>query len=484
MPKPIDPPAAAVDPPAAAVHVSVADLVRQVRAGEQSALELTEVYLERIGAAEPQLNAFRTVTADAARRRAHEIDEQVRAGAEPGPLAGVPVALKDNIAVAGVPLTAGTGLLRDNVAGSDAWVTRALLDAGAVFLGKLHMAEWAIGGTTHNVHFGPGHNPWDHGRVPGGSSGGSAVAVAADLAPVTLGSDSGGSIRIPAALCGVVGLRPTLGRVSTRGSLPVSWSFDAIGPLARRAEDVAAVLGVIAGYDPEDPVCVELPVDDYGSAIGRDVEGLRLGVLGGTFRGEPLEAATAELLDQAVAQLAGLGMRAEETVLDQHLHAVQVTAEILLAEAAGVHARRLADDPEHFAPDVLARLRRGQAISGPAYACARQEQRRWRRAVFDLLKHHDLLLAPACPFVAPPITGTDPLQMTGLLAQFISIWGLAEVPALVAPIGFVAGLPVAMQLIGRPFDEATLLRVAHAYQQVTDWHQRRPQSVRTEGGGG
>ncbi|MBV9007082.1 MAG: Asp-tRNA(Asn)/Glu-tRNA(Gln) amidotransferase GatCAB subunit A, partial [Solirubrobacterales bacterium] len=260
MPKPIDPPAAAVDPPAAAVHVSVVDLVRQVRAGEQSALELTEVYLERIGSAEPQLNAFRTVTADAARRRAHEIDEQVRAGGEPGPLAGVPVALKDNIAVAGVPLTAGTGFLADNMAGSDAWVTRALLDAGAVLLGKLHMAEWAIGGTTHNVHFGPGHNPWDRGRVPGGSSGGSAAAVAADLAPVTLGSDSGGSIRIPAALCGVVGLRPTLGRVSTRGSLAVSWSFDAIGPLARRAEDVAAVLGVIAGYDREDPVCVEVPV--------------------------------------------------------------------------------------------------------------------------------------------------------------------------------------------------------------------------------
>ncbi len=477
MPKPIDPPTAAVDP-------SVADLVRLVRAGEQSALELTEVYLERIEATGPQLNAFRTVMADAARRCAHEIDEQVRAGGELGPLAGVPVALKDNIAVAGVPLTGGTGFLRDNVAASDAWVTRALIDAGAVLLGKLHMAEWAIGGTTHNVHFGPGHNPWDHGRVPGGSSGGSAAAVAADLALVTLGSDSGGSIRIPAALCGVVGLRPTLGRVSTRGSLPVSWSFDAIGPLAHRAEDVAAVLGVIAGYDRKDPVCVERPIDDYTGAVGRDVEGLRLGVLKGTFWGEPLEGATARLLDQAVAQLAGLGMRAEETVLAEHLHAVQVTADMLLAEAAGVHARRLAEHPEGFAPDVLARLRRGQAISGPAYARARQEQRRWRRAVFDLLKQHDLLLAPACPFVAPPIALTDPLQMTGLLAHFISIWGLAGVPALVAPIGFVEGLPVAMQLIGRPFDEATLLRVAYAYQQVTDWHQRRPQFVGTERSGG
>jgi aspartyl-tRNA(Asn)/glutamyl-tRNA(Gln) amidotransferase subunit A len=463
-----------IEPAATAIELSVADAAQLVRTRQLSALELTEKYLKRIAAAEPQLNAFRTVTAETARVGAQRIDEQVRAGHDPGRLAGVPVALKDNIAVAGVPLTAATGFLRDNVASVDAWVTRALIDAGAVLLGKLHMAEWAIGGTTHNIHFGPGHNPWDHDRVPGGSSGGAAAAVAADLALVTLGSDSGGSIRIPAALCGVVGLRPTLGRVSNRGSLPVSWSFDTIGPLARRAEDVAAVLGVIAGYDHEDPVGVEVPVDDYEGALARGVDGLQLGVLGGTFRGEPLEAATAELLDGAVAELERLGMRAEEVVLKEHLQAVRVTADMLLAEAAAVHAARLAEHPDGFAPDVLARLRRGQSVSGPVYARARQEQRRWRRAVLDLLEDHDALLAPACPFPAPPIAGTDPLQMTGVLAHFTSIWGLAEVPAVVVPIGFLDGLPVAMQLIGRPFDEATLLRVVHAYQQASDWHLRRP----------
>jgi aspartyl-tRNA(Asn)/glutamyl-tRNA(Gln) amidotransferase subunit A len=231
---------------------------------------------------------------------------------------------------------------------------------------------------------------------------------------------------------------------------------------------------VIAGYDHEDPVCVEVPVDDYAGALARGVDRLRLGVLGATFRGEPLEAATAELLDGAVAELARLGMRAREVVLDGHPHAVEVTADMLLAEAAGVHAERLAEHPDGFAADVLARLRRGQSVSGPTYASARQEQRRWRRSVLDLLEHHDALLAPACPFPAPPIAGTDPLHMTGLLAQFTSIWGLAGVPAVVAPIGFVDGLPVAMQLIGRPFDEATLLRVVHTYQQASDWHLRRP----------
>jgi aspartyl-tRNA(Asn)/glutamyl-tRNA(Gln) amidotransferase subunit A len=414
------------------------------------------------------------VIADQARERAAAIDEQVRSGGDPGPLAGVPVALKDNIAVEGVPLTAASGFLRENVASTNARVTTALIEAGAVLVGKLHMAEWAIGGTTHNVHFGPGHNPWDYDRVPGGSSGGSAAAVAADLALATLGSDSGGSIRIPAALCGVVGLRPTLGRVSNRGTLPVSWSFDTVGPLARRAEDVAVVLGAIAGYDREDQVCAKVPVDDYAHALDRGVDGLRLGVLGGSFRGEPLRAQTAHVLDAAVEELERLGMLVEEVILDGHLEIVPVTSDLLLAEAAAVHAERLSEHPEGFAPDVLARLRRGQSVTGPDYARHRHAQRRWRRSVLDLLERHDVLLAPACPFGAPPINGTDPLQMTGLLAHFTAIWGTAEVPAVVAPIGFVGGLPVGMQLVGRPFDERTLLRVVHAYQQVNDCHLRRP----------
>jgi aspartyl-tRNA(Asn)/glutamyl-tRNA(Gln) amidotransferase subunit A len=462
--------------------MSVAATVAGVRSRRLSALELVEGYLERIALAEPRLNAFRTITDSAARARAREIDAQVRAGGDPGPLAGVPVALKDNIEVAGVPLTGGTGFLRDHVARNDAQVTRALRDAGAVLLGKLHMAEWAIGGTTHNIHFGPGHNPWDYERIPGGSSGGAAAAVAADLALVTVGSDTGGSIRIPASLCGVVGLRPTFGRVSNRGSLPVAWSFDTLGPLARQAEDVAAVLAVIAGYDATDPASIDAPVDRYVEALVQGVEGLRLGVLGGTFRGEPLEPRTARLLDAAAGELARRGMDVEEVVLPGHLDAVAVTADLILAEAAAVHAERLREHPNGFGPDVLTRLRRGESVTGPAYARARHEGRRWRRAVLEAFDRHDVLLAPACPFPAPPIAGSDPAQTTALLVRFLAIWGLAGVPASVTPVGFVDGLPVGMQLIARPLAEATLLRAVHTYQQETDWHLRRPPPVVPAGG--
>jgi aspartyl-tRNA(Asn)/glutamyl-tRNA(Gln) amidotransferase subunit A len=458
-----------------APDLSIAEVTERIRAGELSALALTDAYLARIEALDESLNVHRAVTADAARTRAAEIDEEVSRGEDPGPLAGVPMSLKDNIEVAGVPMTAATPSMSGNVAESDAHVTTALRRAGAVLLGKLHMSEWAIGGTTQNVHFGPGHNPWDPTRLSGGSSGGSAAAIAADLALATLGTDTGGSIRLPASLCGAVGLRPTSGRVSNRGSVPVAWSFDTIGPLARRAEDIAAVLGVIAGYDSEDPACEDVPVDDYTAALARGTEGVRIGVLRGSFRGEPLTSATAAALDRAAAVLEGLGVRVEEVLLPSYPAVVDATADMLLAEAAAFHEQRLAERPDEFAPDVLARLRKGEAVSGPRYAAGRHTQRRWRREVLDVLERHDALLAPGCPFPAPLISESEPVAMTGLLAHFSSIWTLAGTPAMVVPVGLVDGLPVAMQLIGRPFDEATLLRVAHAYQQVTDWHLRRPE---------
>jgi aspartyl-tRNA(Asn)/glutamyl-tRNA(Gln) amidotransferase subunit A len=454
--------------------LSIAEVVTRVRAGEESALELTDAYLERIAALDEPLNVYRMVTADSARERAREIDNQVRRGEDPGPLAGVPISIKDNIEVAGVAMTAASSFLRDNVARADAPVTAALRRAGAVLLGKLHMSEWAIGGTTQNIHFGFGHNPWDPERVPGGSSGGSGAAIAADLALATLGTDTGGSIRLPGSLNGVVGLRPTFGRASNRGSIPVAWSFDAIGPLARRAEDVAAVLAVIAGYDREDPACADVPVDDYVGGLTGGAAGTRVGVLGGSFRGAPLTAATAAMLDAATATLTELGMVTDSVTLEGHLEAVDLTADLLLAEAAAFHAQRLSEHPEGFAPDVLARLRRGESVTGAAYAVGRQHQRRFRRQVLEALDEHDVLLAPACPFPAPLIADSDPLSMTGQLAHFSSIWVLAGVPAIVVPVGFVEGLPVAMQLIGRPFAEATLLCVTHAYQQATDWHLRRP----------
>jgi aspartyl-tRNA(Asn)/glutamyl-tRNA(Gln) amidotransferase subunit A len=247
-----------------------------------------------------------------------------------------------------------------------------------------------------------------------------------------------------------VGLRPTKGRVSNRGSVPVAYSFDTIGPLARRAEDVAAVLGAIAGYDRGDPVCEDVPVEDYVGELGRGPQAVRVGVLGASFREAPLTAATATVLDEATARLAELGLRIDEVVLPGHLTAVDMTADLLLAEAAAFHEQRLAQRPDGFAPDVQARLRRGAAVTGPQYGAGRQAQRRWRREVLEAFDDHDILLAPGCPFPAPLISESDPLAMTGLLAHFTSVWVLAGTPAMVVPAGFVDGLPVAMQLIGRP----------------------------------
>ncbi len=454
--------------------LSVAELRRGLAGGELSALELAQAYLERIEAHDGALNVFRTVTAERALAEARAVDVAVARGEPLGPLAGVPVALKDNIEVAGVRMTAGSGHLRDNVATADAPVYRRLREAGAVLLGKLHMSEWAIGGTTQNIHFGDCHNPWDPARVSGGSSGGSGAAIAADLALATLGTDTGGSIRLPASLNGCCGLRGSAGLVPNRGSLPVAWTFDAIGPLARRASDVAELMQVISGYDPDDPGSADRPVDDLKAQLGRGAAGLRVGLLTGYWQ-DDLDPEFRELVRSAAVTLEGLGAHVEEVELPGHAEAIEWTAELLLAEAAWYHRERMRDVPGVFAPDVFARLERGAAVSGPRYGRGRQFQREWRRRVLLALEGRDLLLCAGAGRPAPLALESDPLEMTGVLARFVSMWVLSRTPALIVPCGFLDGLPVAMQLVGRPFGEGTLLRAAHAYQGVTDWHLRRPE---------
>jgi aspartyl-tRNA(Asn)/glutamyl-tRNA(Gln) amidotransferase subunit A len=420
-----------------------------------SASELLETYLERIATHDPPLNVFRTITDDLGRVQAARVDAAVRRGEPLGPLAGVPVALKDNIAVAGVRLTAGSGRRAAHVATEDAVVWQRLREAGAVLVGKLHMAEWALGTTTQNRDFGDARNPWDPERTAGGSSAGSGAAIAADLALVTLGSDTGGSIRIPASLNGCCGLRPTTGRVSNEGVIPCAWTFDTVGPLARRAEDVAATLAVIGGRDP-----VEAPRDP-----------LRVGVLAA----EPVDPATHH---EAVAAFAALGATVGPVELPGRPQALEDFRTLMLPEAAAYHRDALRDEPDGFAPDVLARLRAGAAISGPDFARAREAQRVWRRAVLRALDGFDLLLAPGPVGPAPRLADCDPLTAVSSMVEFTALWSLARVPVLSMPAGFVDGLPVSVQLVGRPFAEGTLLRAAAAYQAATDWHLRRPGSVR------
>jgi aspartyl-tRNA(Asn)/glutamyl-tRNA(Gln) amidotransferase subunit A len=453
--------------------LGVAEAAEGIAAGRLNPETLVGACLEGIERLDPELNAFRWLMGERAREEARSRRADVERGESLGPLHGVPIAVKDNIELAGDPLTAATPLLEGNVAEADSEVARRLRAAGAIVIGRTHMSEWAIGGTSQNAHYGPVHNPWGLDRVAGGSSGGSAAAVAARLVPAALGSDTGGSIRIPAALSGVCGMRSTVGRVSNRGTIPVAWSFDVVGPLARSARDVSRVLDVIAGFDPGDPVSVDQPVDGYEAALEHGGEGLRAMRLRGFF--DDADPAVVEAVDAAVQALEGVGVSVDDGELPGIEETPGWTGDMLLAEAAAFHAERLSTRPEGFQADVRARLERGASVTGPRYALGRQEQRRWRRTMLEPLADYDVLLTPGSPIEAPLLAESEPVEMTAVVGRFFTPFVLTQVPALVVPCGIgPQGLPLAMQLVGRPFAEATLLRVAHAFQQASDWHARRP----------
>ena len=459
--------------PSDLVQLAITDVVNLIRTRQLSPVALVQSYLERIETLNPSLNVYLTIMAEQALKAAQLAEQAVQAGNAQGSLHGVPIALKDNCAVAGVRLTAGSPFLREHIASEDAEVVTRLRQAGAIILGKLNMHEWAIGGTTRNPHYGPCHNPWDLARIPGGSSGGSGAAVAADLAPVTLGTDTGGSVRIPAALNGICGLRPTVGRISNRGVTPVSWTFDTVGPMARRAEDVAYVLQVLAGYDPEDLTSIDQPVGDYLAHLRQGVKGLRIGLLGGHFQTEP-QPAVVQLISQAAQVYEELGAQVEEWELADAEMTIERTSQMLLAEAAAYHQARLAERPEDFGPDVLTRLRIGASVSGSHYAQNRHEQRRWQRELERAFVRFDILLAPTCGIPAPLIEESEGVGTTRLLTRFTYPFSLAEGPVLNVPCGFTDTMPVGMQLSAPHWREAVLLRAAWAYQQATDWHLQRP----------
>ncbi len=464
------------------VWTPVTDLARMIAAREVSPVEVVGAHLARIEKLDGTLRAFITLTADQALAAARQAEADVMAGRPLGPLHGVPVGLKDLCDTAGVRTTGGSRILADNVPAQDATVVRRLREAGAISLGKLNMHEFAYGPEGLNDHYGHARNPWDatdH-RVAGGSSSGSGAGVAAGLMPVALGSDTGGSIRIPSSLCGLTGIKPTYGRVSRAGVLPLSWTMDHIGPMARSAADCALVLRTLAGYDAADASTSVLPVPDYPAALTGEVKGLRVGLLRGFFT-ESMAPAVREALERAARTLAEHGAVVDEVALPSVAHVGAGSSAIIGVEALAYHAEWLRTRAHEYQADVRERLRAGVFISGLHYVRAQQVRAVVRAEVDGLLAKRDVLLAASTAIVAPKV-GEREVAVDGgrmearpALIRLTRPFNFSGHPACSLPCGFTAdGLPIGMQFVGRPFDEATVLRAADAYQRLTDWHTRRP----------
>jgi aspartyl-tRNA(Asn)/glutamyl-tRNA(Gln) amidotransferase subunit A len=447
--------------------LSLEEVARRIRGRDVSAEEVVAACLARIERLEPRLGAFITVTADRATAEA-------RAVAPSAALAGVAVALKDLFDTAGVRTTGGSRIFADRVPDEDAHVVARLRAAGAVSVGKTNLHEWAFGVTTRNPHFGAARNPWDTARIPGGSSGGSAVALAAGLCYGALGSDTGGSIRIPAALCGVVGLKPTYGRVSLRGVIPLSWTLDHAGPMARTVRDVAVLYAAMAGYDALDPGSADVPVEDPLATIEAGVRGMRIGVPRGHFF-ERSDAEVASLVRDAVRVLEREGALVEECAFPASEPLLETQRTILSTDAAAFHADRMRDRPTEIGADVLARLRGGAATTGAQYAAARRRREEIRREVGALFERHDALATPTTAIAAPLADGSDAVAEAARLTATTSPFNLTGLPAVSVPCGFTpAGLPVGLQIASGPWREATVLRAARAYERATAWGARRP----------
>jgi aspartyl-tRNA(Asn)/glutamyl-tRNA(Gln) amidotransferase subunit A len=464
------------------VWASMVELAARVRRRDVSAVAVTQAHLDRIASLDDRLRAFITVMADDALSSAREVDAAIAAGRAVGPLAGVPVGLKDLCQTKGVRTTAGSRLLADFVPDTDATVVTRLRAAGAIVLGKLNMHEFAYGPEGLNIHYGHSWNPWDAAthRMCGGSSSGSAAAVAAGLCAGAIGSDTGGSIRIPAALTGLSGIKPTYGRVSRSGALPLSWSLDHVGPMCRSAADCALMLGAIAGHDAADASSSRQAVPDYPGALTGDIRGLRVGMLRPYF----LEFADAEVrtaVEAAVESLLGLGATVTDVNIPHVPLSMGATSPVIGAEAYAYHEKWLKTRWTDYGPDVRERLAVGAFVSGADYVNGQRTRAMIRHDVNAALSRCDVLIAPSTPVAAPEI-GAETVSVNGethpvrgALLRFTRPFNATGHPAASIPCGFTDnGLPIGLQLVGRAFDEATVLRVADAYQRVTDWHRRRP----------
>jgi len=461
-------------------YASAGELSPLIKNKDISPVEIIDAHLARIEATEPVLNSFITLLADESRAAARQAEQDIQRGNYRGPLHGIPVALKDLYNTAGVRTTSGSRLFDNFIPAEDCTVAARFRDAGAILLGKLNMHQFAYGPTGENPDYGHMHNPWNPEKISGGSSGGSGSATAAGQCTITTGSDTGGSIRIPAALCGIVGLKPTYGLVSRYGLTPLSWSLDHPGPMVRTVEDAALAMNVIAGHDHRDVASARVEIPDYTSALTNDVRGLRIGVPREYFDA-PLDPEVAQSVREALDLLESLGAVVNVVDLPMYNDTQAISTAILMAEASAYHQDLLARDGDKLYPPVRLRLEAGLFITAADYLLAQQGRTIFNNQARRLLDDVDLLAGPAQPITAPELlaekvhVGEQEIGTVAALTQYSRPYNLTGFPAIAIPCGFSSdGMPISLQLAGRSFDELTVLRAAHAYEQATDWHKRRP----------
>lgn len=454
---------------------SISELAQRLRRRDVSPVEVTRGCLLRIEKLNPALNVFITIMSESALADARRAEAEILRGEWRGTLHGVPVALKDLIDTAGVRTTAASALYKDRVPEQDAEVVRRLRVAGAIIIGKNNLHEFAYGGSSLVGYFGDVHNPWDVERIAGGSSGGSAAAVVAGMAYAAIGTDTAGSIREPAALCGCVGLKPTFGRVSSRGMIPLSSSLDHVGPMSASVEDAAVVLRAIAGYDSADITSADAPVVDYVSGLREGVKAVRVGVVREYFFDE-LDAEVAAAMEQALRVLVGLGAEVKDVRLG---NSVPTDRTLQAAEAFAYHAENVARSPELYQAETVRRIRSGEGVSAAEYIRCRRELEAVRRNIGAVFADVDVLVTPTMPMAAPAIADLkkDPDALRPAELKLLrntrpfNVWGL---PAVSVPCGFTAsGLPIGLQIAGAHWREDLVLRVAWAYERATEWRGRR-----------
>lgn len=438
-----------------------------IKSKELSASDLAAACYRQIERLNPTLNAFITVIP--------QNEVEIPANRHTSLLQGLPIAVKDLYNTKGIRTTGGSKFFEDYVPSEDAVVVDKIKKAGAQIIGKTNTHEIALGVTNNNPHFGACRNPWDISRIPGGSSGGSAVAVATDMALAALGTDTGGSIRIPASLCGVVGLKPTYGRISLRGILPLSWNLDHAGPITKRVEDAALMLQVMGGYDPEDPASFKTLPGDFSSHMRDTIRDRKVAFAIGHFVEEVTNPEILAAIRKAADVLADLGAIVEEVNTDYLHEGALANAIMTQADGAAFHRDRLKEHPDWFGADVRQRLETGAKFTSTEYVLARRTQAEVRRRCDNLFEEFDVLILPTTPITAPILEGENAVERARLLTRLTAPFNVTGLPALSIPCGFTSeGLPIGLQIVSRAWNESGVLRIGYSYQEATDWHRMRP----------